>query len=80
MAPATRRTPATLRTARLILRCWRSEDRDAFAAINADPEVMAYFPAPLDRDGTAALIQRIEAQFDRHGAKGEGSSIGSGPA
>jgi RimJ/RimL family protein N-acetyltransferase len=36
-----------LTTQRLILRQWREEDLAPFAALNADPEVMRYFPAPL---------------------------------
>src|SRR5687768_4186665 len=38
-----------LRTDRLLLRHWRDEDREAFAALNADPEVRRYFPDVLDR-------------------------------
>jgi len=39
-----------LRTERLVLRQWRDDDRDAWAALNADPDVMRWFPAPLSRD------------------------------
>ena len=48
----------TLRTDRLLLRPWRDDDRAAFAAINADPEVMRHFPAPLTRAGSDAMIDR----------------------
>ena len=34
-----------LRTDRLLLRRWRADDRAPFAALNADPVVMEYFPA-----------------------------------
>lgn len=57
----------TLRTARLVLRPWRPDDLDAFAALNADPAVMEHFPAPLDRAESDALAARIAAHFDRHG-------------
>jgi RimJ/RimL family protein N-acetyltransferase len=56
-----------LRTARLTLRRWRDADRAPFAQINADPRVMEFFPAPLSRDESDALITRIEAGFDRYG-------------
>jgi RimJ/RimL family protein N-acetyltransferase len=38
-----------VRTDRLLMRRWRESDRDPFAAMNADPEVMRYFPALADR-------------------------------
>lgn len=40
-------------TSRLVLRAWREDDFDAFAAMNADPRVMEYFPAPLTREESA---------------------------
>jgi RimJ/RimL family protein N-acetyltransferase len=36
-----------LRTARLVLRQWRESDYTPFAALNADREVMRYFPVPI---------------------------------
>lgn len=54
-------------TPRLILRRWRDSDRDAFARLNADPEVMAHFPDLLDRPASDALADRIEAHFAEHG-------------
>jgi RimJ/RimL family protein N-acetyltransferase len=60
--------PATvLRTARLILRPWREADRDAFAALNADPRVMEYFPSPLSRAESDAGAVRITAHFEAQG-------------
>ena len=56
-----------IRTARVLLRGWRSEDLDPFAALNADPEVMEHFPATLTRDESAAMIGRILAHFEKHG-------------
>ncbi|MCY1273286.1 Acetyltransferase (GNAT) domain protein [compost metagenome] len=52
---------------RLWLRQWRDEDLAPLAALCADPEVMRYFPAPLSRDESAALLDRIRAHFDSHG-------------
>lgn len=54
-------------TARLRLRRWRDTDREPFASMNADPEVMRYFPQPLDRAASDALVDRIEAHFAEHG-------------
>ena len=56
-----------MRTERLILRRWREEDREPFAALNADPLVMEFFPEPLDRALSDELIDRIEADFVRLG-------------
>jgi RimJ/RimL family protein N-acetyltransferase len=56
-----------IRTRRLVLRRWRAEDRAPFAALNADPEVMAHFPSPLDPAASDALVARIEAHHDAHG-------------
>ena len=54
-------------TERLLMRRWRDSDRAPFAALNADPEVMRYFPAPLDRAESDQLIDRFEQRFDRQG-------------
>jgi ribosomal-protein-alanine N-acetyltransferase len=52
-----------LRTERLLLRRWRPEDRKEFAEMNADPAVMEYFPAPMSRAESDAMVDRIEAAF-----------------
>jgi RimJ/RimL family protein N-acetyltransferase len=56
-----------LNTSRLTMRRWRSSDLEPFAAMNADPEVMRYFPAPLDRAASDAFVARIESRFDERG-------------
>ena len=56
-----------LTTDRLILRRWRDRDREPFAALNADPEVMEHFPAQLTRLESDAMIERVEAHFDERG-------------
>ena len=56
-----------LRTERLRLRHWVDEDREAFAALNADPGVMEHFPSTLDRAASDALADRVAAQLDEHG-------------
>ncbi|GAA4946742.1 RimJ/RimL family protein N-acetyltransferase [Nonomuraea thailandensis] len=72
-----------METERLIMRRWREEDREPFAAMNADPEVMEHFPARLTRAESDGLVDRIEAQFDRLGyslwaleVRGSGEFIG----
>lgn len=56
-----------LLTPRLLLRCWRAEDREPFARLNADPRVMEYLPAVLTRKDSDRLLDAIEAHFERHG-------------
>lgn len=70
-------------TERLLLRPWREEDRDAFAALNADPEVMAHFPAPLSRTESDAMVDRCQAAMAENGwglwaveLRGTGSFLG----
>jgi RimJ/RimL family protein N-acetyltransferase len=55
------------RTERLILRRWREADREPFAALNADPDVMDYFPVLLTRAESDQMIARIEAGFEQRG-------------
>jgi len=56
-----------LRTERLVMRRWRTSDLAPFAAMNADPEVMAHFPAPLHPADSDLLVDRIERHFDAQG-------------
>ena len=53
-----------LRTSRLALRNWREEDREAFAALNADPQVALDLGGPLRRADS-------DAKFDRYVATGD---------
>lgn len=56
-----------IETDRLILRRWREADREPFSAMNADPEVMRHYPAPLDRAESDAGFERIGARMAEHG-------------
>lgn len=56
-----------LLTHRLLLRGWRATDHAPFAALNADPLVMRYFPGRLARAESDDLIARIEAGFVTRG-------------
>jgi RimJ/RimL family protein N-acetyltransferase len=58
--------PRELHTTRLRLRRWLPEDRAAFARLNSDPRVMEFFPKPLSREESDAVVDRIEAHFDEH--------------
>lgn len=60
-------TGPVLRTARLVLRRWQPGDREPFARLNADPDVVRYLPGPLDRSGSDALVGRLEDHFRQHG-------------
>jgi RimJ/RimL family protein N-acetyltransferase len=53
-------------TPRLRLRRWLPEDREPFAALNADPQVMEHFPSMLSRMESDAAVDRVEAHFERH--------------
>jgi RimJ/RimL family protein N-acetyltransferase len=57
----------SLRTARLLLREWRPSDVEPFAAMSADPEVMAMLPPLPDRASCEAWIERMRAHRDEHG-------------
>ncbi len=60
-------SPVTLRTPRLVLRRWEERDIEPFAALNADPEVMQFFPYTLTMEQTISMVDRIEAQFESAG-------------
>ncbi len=45
---------------RLLLRAWRDSDREAFAEMCADPQVMEFFPSVLDRAQSDALVDRVQ--------------------
>ena len=59
--------PIESRTRRLFLRQWRESDRAPFAALNADPEVMEFFPAILTRAESDAMVDRCRVHFAKHG-------------
>lgn len=59
--------PIELDTARLRLRTWREADRAPFAALNADPAVMEFFPALQSRIQSDASIDAWMAQFAERG-------------
>jgi RimJ/RimL family protein N-acetyltransferase len=56
-----------LHTERLILRPWRDEDKPAFAEMNADPEVMEFFPSSLSRVESDGLVDRFALEETERG-------------
>ena len=58
-----------LETERLVLRPYREEDLEDLHAMFSDPEHMRWYPAPFDRDGTQAWMERT---FERYRDDGFG--------
>ena len=58
---------ATLSGGRVLMRQWREEDREAFAAMNCDTRVMEFFRSPLSRAESDAMVDRIAQHFGEHG-------------
>ena len=58
---------AVITTERLLLRPWRPGDRAPFAALNGDPRVMEWFPAPLTREQSDELAAVIELRMEEQG-------------
>jgi ribosomal-protein-alanine N-acetyltransferase len=54
-------------TRRLLLRHWRQDDREPFAELGADPEVMRHFPALLSRQESDGFVDRVGADLERRG-------------
>lgn len=54
-------------TERLRLRQWCAADREPFAALNADPIVMQFFPALLTRAESDAMADRCQALIGERG-------------
>lgn len=52
---------------RLGFRRWKNDDREAFARMNADPQVMEYFPNTLTQAESDKLIQRFEQHTEEKG-------------
>lgn len=51
-------------TERLCLRKWQYPDYEPFISLNADPDVMKYFPKILNREESLAMIERIRISFE----------------
>jgi RimJ/RimL family protein N-acetyltransferase len=49
------------------LRQWKDSDLEPYAAMNADPEVMRFFPRPLTFEDSAASLARLRAGISERG-------------
>ena len=56
-----------LKTERIGLRKWYDSDFEALAEMNADPEVMRYFPSVLTKDKSKEMLQRLKEHFETYG-------------
>jgi len=56
-----------LRTPRPSLRAWREGDREPFTAMNADPEVMRWFPSTTSGEHCDLGVDRFSVHHDEHG-------------
>jgi RimJ/RimL family protein N-acetyltransferase len=56
-----------IETLRTRLRCWRQTDRDAFAVMHADPDVMHDYGGPISRRESDAKLDRYVATYHQHG-------------
>lgn len=59
-----------LETSRLILRQWRYSDYEPFYELNANPDVMKYFPSTLIRDESDMLADRFRATIETNNGWG----------
>lgn len=59
--------PIEHETQRLRLVAWQEHHVAPFAAMNADPEVMRYFPATQTEEQTRASVEIWRSQFAEHG-------------
>jgi RimJ/RimL family protein N-acetyltransferase len=50
-------------TERLFLRGWRDADLEPFAAMNADPVVMQFFPETYTEERTRRFVERIRERW-----------------
>lgn len=56
-------TDFRLETERLILRPWIDTDLEPFAALNADKDVMEFFPKLMTREETESMVERVRARY-----------------
>jgi len=59
--------PLIIETPRLILRQWNESDLDPWAAMNADPRVMEFFPGTNDRARSEETANRMRISLERDG-------------
>ncbi len=50
----------------MMLRGWNDADVDAWAAMNADPRVMEFFPAPYGREQSLSSARALREELERN--------------
>ncbi|PID62836.1 MAG: GNAT family N-acetyltransferase [Gammaproteobacteria bacterium] len=55
-----------IETQRLILRQWQTSDQQHYAAINADAEVMRYFPNTMTAAESVAQIEKLQSRIAKN--------------
>ena len=56
-----------LSTDRLILRQWQTSDLTPFAKMNADPQVMRFFPSTLNSEQSEQLFNQLHQAIEQYG-------------
>lgn len=56
-----------LTTDRLVLRDWQAQDKEPFTKMNADLEVMRYFPKTLTANESHEMVDEIQRRIDNNG-------------
>lgn len=56
-----------IETTRLLSRDWKETDLEPFSRLNADDEVMVYFPKTLSFEETTAFYKSIIIEFSERG-------------
>ncbi len=56
-----------IETDRLLLRQWTQEDKEPFARLNSDPEVMRYFPRPHTVDESNRTVDNLSRLIGQQG-------------
>jgi RimJ/RimL family protein N-acetyltransferase len=64
---ASERVDRQLQMEQITLRQWRDSDVAPYAAMNADPEVMRYFPSLLSREQSNASLARQRSLIEQRG-------------
>ncbi len=59
--------PISITTPRLVLRQWQEQDLPHWQALNADPQVMRYFPAPLSAEESQQAMHRMQQLIAHNG-------------
>lgn len=55
------------KTERLRLRQWKEGDRDAFASMSSDPQVMEFFPKTMSRAESDAVVDKCQSLIAQRG-------------